>query len=101
MVLTKTYVRLEKMTVMTQLDEWSSEVISVMAEIPEISHLKIADLHQISLGLLRRNATRLHAICRYNKGVKKTGLVEPSDVRCIDIHPESPVSYTHLRAHET
>ena len=77
------------MTVMTQLDEWSSEVISVMAEIPEISHLKIADLHQISLGLLRRNATRLHAICRYNKGVKKTGLVEPSDVRCIDIHPES------------
>ena len=77
------------MTVMTQLDEWSSEVISVMTEIPEISHLKIVDLHQIPLGLLRRNATRLHAICRYNKGVKKTQSLGPTDVRCIDIHPES------------
>ena len=86
MVLTKTYVRLEKMTIMAQPDEWSSEVISVMAEIREISHLKIVDLHQIPIGLLRRNATRLHAICRYNRGVKKTGLVEPSDVRLSLIH---------------
>ena len=77
------------MTAMTQLDEWSSEVISVMAEIPEISHLNVAELHEVPLGLLRRNATRLHAICRYNKGVKKTQSLGPTDVRCIDIHPES------------
>ena len=74
---------------MSQLDEWSSEVISVMAEIPEISHLNVAELHNVPLGLLRRNATRLHAICRYNKGVKKTQSLGPTDVRCIDIHPES------------
>ena len=59
---------------MSQLDEWSSEVISVMAEISEISHLNVAELHDVPLGLLRRNATRLHAICRYKKGVKKNSI---------------------------
>ena len=39
---------------MSQLDEWSSEVISVMAEISEISHLNVAELHDVqSVGITR------------------------------------------------
>ena len=63
------------------------DVISRMRVIPGISHLPVEQLHAIPLGLLRRNATRLHAVCRYRRGVRKKDGVSPSDVRCIDVHP--------------
>ena len=62
-------------------------VISKMRGIPGISHLPVQQLPAIPLGLLRRNATRLHAVCRYRRGVRKKDGVSPSDVRCIDVHP--------------
>ena len=62
-------------------------VISRMRTIPGISDLPVEQLPSIPLGLLRRNATRLHAVCRYRRGVRKKDGVSPSDVRCIDVHP--------------
>ena len=73
------------------LELMGARVISVMRGIPEISHLPVGELGGIPLGMLRRNATRLHAVCRYRKGVRKSEGVAPADVRCIDA-----VSYTHL-----
>ena len=62
-------------------------MISRMRGISGISHLPVEQLPSIPLGLLRRNATRLHAVCRYKRGVRKKDGVFPSDVRCIDVHP--------------
>ena len=62
-------------------------VISTMRRIPGISHLPVEDLDTIALGMLRRSATRLHAVCRYRRGVRKSEGVTPADVRCIDVHP--------------
>jgi len=69
------------------LELMGGRVISVMGRIPEISHLPVGELGEIPLGLLRRSATRLHAVCRYRRGVRKAEGVTPSDVRCIDVHP--------------
>jgi len=69
------------------LEERGRAVISAMRGIPGISHLPVDELDAIPLGLLRRSATRLHAVCRYRKGVRKAEGVTPSDVRCIDVHP--------------
>ena len=65
----------------------ANSVIVTMHQIPELQHLSINDLHEIPLGFLRRDATRLHAVCRYRRGISKAQISGPSDVRCVDIHP--------------
>ena len=62
-------------------------VVVTMHQIPQLDQLPVDQLHKIPLGRLRRDATRLHAVCRYQKGVKKTEITGPSDVRCVDVHP--------------
>jgi hypothetical protein len=65
----------------------ASSVITTMHQIPQINQLPIQELHHIPLGFLRRDATRLHAVCRYRKGIAKSQISGPSDVRCVDVHP--------------
>ena len=69
------------------LEEMSSSVIEEMMNMQDLSDLYLEGLSQIPLGNLRINAIRLHAVCRYKKGVKKTDEISPDNVRCIDIHP--------------
>ena len=65
----------------------ANSVILTMCEIPELDHLQVEQLHEIPLGFLRKDATRLHAVCRYRKGIAKPQISGPKDVRCVDIHP--------------
>ena len=76
------------MGVQSTLGEMANRVISTMHELPELSHLPINELHSIPLGHLRKNATRLHAVCRYKRGLRKANISGPEDVRRIDLHPE-------------
>ncbi len=69
------------------LANMAKTVVSTMRQIPQLSLLPIAELEQIPLGRLRRDATRLHAVCRYHKGVRKSEISGPRDVRCVDVHP--------------
>ena len=71
------------------LEETSLSVIEEMMNMPDLSDLHVEGLSQIPLGKLRINAVRLHAVCRYKKGVKKTDEISPDSVRCIDIHPRA------------
>jgi predicted RNA-binding Zn-ribbon protein involved in translation (DUF1610 family) len=70
-----------------ELGERGLLVISAMRGIGGISHLPVDELDGVPLGMLRRSATRLHAVCRYRRGVRKSEGVTPADVRCIDVHP--------------
>ena len=69
------------------LENMSDFVIEEMKNMPDLSELHIGGLPQIPLGKLRINAVRLHAVCRYKKGVRKTDQISPDSVKCIDIHP--------------
>ena len=69
------------------LEETSLSVIEEMMNMPDLSDLHVEGLSQIPLGKLRINAVRLHAVCRYKKGVRKTDKILPLNVKCIDIHP--------------
>ena len=71
------------------LEVTAQAVIATMWSLPELAGLAIGDLESIPLGRLRRNATRLHAVCRYRKGVSKANTIGPTDVRCVDVHPEA------------
>lgn len=71
------------------LEKTSLSVIEEMMNMPDLSDLHVEGLSQIPLGKLRINAVRLHAVCRYKKGVKKTDEISPDSVRCIDIHPRA------------
>ncbi len=62
-------------------------VVHTMHQIPQLSQLPVNELQKIPLGRLRRDATRLHAVCRYQKGMKKSEISGPTDVRCVDVHP--------------
>ena len=62
-------------------------VVVTMHQIPQLDHLPVDELQKIPLGRLRRDATRLHAVCRYQKGVRKSDISGPDDVRCVDVHP--------------
>ena len=53
------------------LADLAKTVVTVMRQIPQLSLLPVAELEQVPLGRLRKDATRLHAVCRYQKGVKK------------------------------
>ena len=65
----------------------ANSVIVTMYGIPQINHLPIEEIRDIPLGKLRRDATRLHAVCRYRKGIQKSEISGPKDVRCVDVHP--------------
>lgn len=69
------------------LDNLASSVVLKMQQIPQLSGLPITELEAIPLGRLRKDATRLHAVCRYQKGVRKAEISGPADVRCVDVHP--------------
>ena len=69
------------------LKKMSSLIIKEMMNIEDLSDLNVEGLSQIPLGKLRIDAVRLHGVCRYKKGVKKTDEISPDSVRCIDIHP--------------
>ena len=72
----------------TSLGEIKDSVIKEIMNMPELSRFHVDGLHRIPVGKLRSNAVRLHAVCRYRKGVRKTDKILPLDVKCIDIHPK-------------
>ena len=76
---------------MSNLEEISQRVISIMEGIDELSNLRVNELRKIPLGTLRRGTYYLQGACRYRKGlwkrVAKGTAKGPSEVRCIDIHP--------------
>ena len=69
------------------LKKLAEDVVSTMTHIPQLNHLPVEKLTGIPLGRLRRDATRLHAVCRYQKGIRKSEISGPDDVRCVDVHP--------------
>jgi len=73
------------------LEERALRVISIMREIPELSHLKVNELRKIPLGTLREGTYNLQGICRWRKGIwqrfAKGTDKGPSEVRCIDLNP--------------
>ncbi len=72
---------------LSYLKKISITVIEEMMNIPDLSDFLTEGLFQIPLGKLRISAVKLHAVCRYNKGVKKTDDISPNNVKRIDIHP--------------
>ena len=76
---------------MSELEEISQRVISVMEGIDGLSHLRVNELSSIPLGTLREGTYNLQGACRFRKGrwdrVAKGTAKGPREVRCIDIHP--------------
>ena len=70
---------------MSDLEERSQRVISVMGGIDGLSHLRVDQLHRVPLGLLKRGTYGRHGVCRFKRGSKVP--LSPSKVRCIEIHP--------------
>lgn len=63
-------------------------VLATMASIDVLDGEDLTPLSKIPLGKLRKDATRLHAVCRYNKGVRKSDSgIGPTDVRKVALHP--------------
>ena len=61
------------------------QVLPVMIKIGVIDHNQADELRQVPLGILRRNATRMHAVCRYYPG-PRGGSKGINDVK-IALHP--------------
>ena len=74
---------------MSELKQISIEVIQVMHTLPELAHLDLDALPEVSLGYLRRDAINRHAVCRYRRGVRRGQKVGPAQVRCVDLHPNA------------
>ncbi|MDP6905862.1 MAG: hypothetical protein QF440_00400 [Candidatus Thalassarchaeaceae archaeon] len=74
---------------MESLEEMAKKVMIKMHTIPQLAGLSIGQLETIPLGYLRKNATRLHAVCRYKRGVRKKNVTGPSDVNRVDVHPDA------------
>ncbi len=76
---------------MSELEDISQRVISVMEGIDGLSHLRVNELSSIPLGTLREGTFNLQGACRFRKGrwdrVAKGTAKGPREVRCIDIHP--------------
>ncbi len=59
-----------------------------MSQMESLDEKNLQPLASVPLGRLRRNATRLHGVCRFNKGVDKRDVnLSPSDVREVALHP--------------
>ena len=67
------------------LADLAKTVIVTMHQIPQLDRFPVHELQKIPLGRLRRDATRLHAVCRYQKGIRKSEITGPDDVRCVDV----------------
>ncbi len=75
---------------MTSLDTIRFRVMGIMSQMEIFSDTNLQPLGKIKIGKIRKNATRLHGVCRYNRGVdKKRGDLTPADVKEICLHPES------------
>ena len=49
---------------------------------------EVESLKGVEIGLLRRNATQKHGVCRYRRDTDvNSPALGPRDVKCIDIHP--------------
>ena len=76
---------------MSELEDISQRVISVMEGIDGLSHLRVNELSSIPLGTLGEGTYNLQGACRFRKGrwdrVAKGTAKGPREVRCIDIHP--------------
>ena len=69
-----------------ELDHIREQVLPVMIEIGVIDFTQANNLRKVPLGILRRNATRMHAVCRYRPG-PRGGSKGINDVREIALHP--------------
>tara|TARA_B100000609_G_C17188029_1_gene420844 strand:+ start:100 stop:630 length:531 start_codon:yes stop_codon:yes gene_type:complete len=71
-----------------KLDEIRNIVIPVMRILDLISPEEEEKLKRIPLGYIRKNSTRMHAVCRFKPGPKGyTKTIE--DVKEVAIHPEA------------
>ena len=84
-----------------KLIELQNIVLPVMRILTLIDQEMEKKLKEIPLGLIRKNATRMHAVCRFKagpKGYKKT--IE--DVKEVAIHPEAiDGKWVHYRLNRT
>lgn len=65
-------------------------VIGIMSQMESLNEKNLQPLANVPLARLRRDATRLHGVCRFNKGVDKQDVnLSPLDVREVALHPES------------
>ena len=69
-----------------KLEQLRSIVLDLMQDMEIWNQIDTEGLEQISLGVLRRNATQRHGVTRWKKGVDVSNLI-PSDVEEINIHP--------------
>lgn len=74
----------------TSLEFLRFRVMGIMSTMESLNEKNLQPLANVPLGRLRRNATRLHGVCRFNKGVDKRDVnLCPTDVREVALHPES------------
>ena len=79
----------EETTTHGGLNGLRNRVLGIMATIPELADTDLCGLKDVPLGRLRRDATRLHGVCRYHKGRRTAaGGLGPGDVREVALHPQ-------------
>jgi predicted SprT family Zn-dependent metalloprotease len=71
-----------------ELEERGLRVISVMKQIPELSHLPVDSLNKIPLGWLTKRSILTHGICRFDKNLRSRKRRGPLAVEHIKINPE-------------
>ncbi len=71
-----------------KLVELQNLVLPVMKILNLINQEQEEKLRKIPLGLIRKNATRMHAVCRFNPGPKEYEKTI-HDVKEVAIHPEA------------
>lgn len=69
-----------------KLQNLRSVVLDLMQDMEIWDEIDTEELENISLGVLRKNATQRHGVTRWKRGVDVSNL-KPSDVDEINIHP--------------
>ncbi len=64
-------------------------VLTTMHELGIAPPSQVDGLRDVPLGRLRRDATRLHAVCRYRRKPKQDGPLLVEDVREVALHPDA------------
>ena len=67
-----------------ELEELRVGVISVMKEIPDLSHFPLDELTKIPLGLMRKGTALRHGVCRWNRGAP----LEIHAIKGVNLHPD-------------
>ena len=67
-----------------ELEELRASVISVMREIPDLSHFPLDELTKIPLGLMRKGTALRHGVCRWNRGAP----LEIGSIKGVNLHPD-------------